>query len=63
MRACLRAGRRCFLLPVSALRELLKHLLIESRNVIELASGHKPVVCNDLAIDPVSAGIDQIRLE
>jgi hypothetical protein len=42
--------------------ELLDHLPVESGNISRHAADDKPFVCNDLLIDPIGPGVDQVCL-
>jgi hypothetical protein len=49
------------LVPMFALGKLLDHLSIEGRYVIRIAACYQAVVNHHLAINPLRAGIFQIR--
>ena len=59
----LRCCRRALLLPVLAFGELLNHLSIECRDIIGLTARDQSVIGDHLLIDPLGAGIDQIRFQ
>jgi hypothetical protein len=48
---------------VFPLGELLDHLLVERGDVVRLAARDDPVVDDDFLVDPVSAGVPDVRLQ
>jgi hypothetical protein len=43
--------------------EFFDHLRVESGNVRWFTAGDEPVIDDDLTVDPVGAGVAQVRLE